>query len=116
MRVPSKAVTTFFLIEWSKIALTGAVDDVMARAERTQMTQDRIIDELSKIALAPVSGEVTQRDRLRALHLLGQHHGLFVTRSNVNLSGQLDVGSMTDEEIRARLLELAREEAAKQSA
>ena len=80
-----------------------------ARAERALVTQERVLEELSKIALAPSRSELTNRDRLRALHLLGQHYGLFTQRIDVSASGHLDVGSMTDGQIRARLREIAKE-------
>ena len=58
---------------------------------------------------------VTMSARLKASELLAKSQGDFLERLEHRHSGTLDVGSMTDEEIRARLLELAREEAAKES-
>lgn len=87
-----------------------------ARSERLEMTQDRVLHELAKIALTRATNELTFRDRLRALQLLGQHLGLFSDRLDLNVSGRLDTGSMTEGQIKARLREIAKDVAAQERA
>lgn len=54
-----------------------------ARAKRTEITQDTVIQELAAVAGAEVKG-IRAADKLKALELLGKHLGMFVERYEVN--------------------------------
>lgn len=46
------------------------------RSERTNISADTVLEELKKIALSE-NVEITARDKMKALELLGKHLGLF---------------------------------------
>ncbi len=52
-----------------------------ARAVRTQITADRTVHEIAKVAYVDVADPTVKTgDKVAALRLLGQHQGLFVER------------------------------------
>lgn len=76
-----------------------------AAAKRNNITADRVIRELSSVALAEghiryekgVKLEVKASDKTRALELLGRHFGIF----NDKMTHSFDFSSLTDEQLQA---------------
>ena len=54
------------------------------RAERTEITQDRVLKELAGIGFAPITkGKIKAADKTKALELLGRHLGMFTDKLQV---------------------------------
>lgn len=53
-----------------------------ARQDRTEITQDMVLQEIAAIAFETVSEAVSVKDKLRALELLGKHLGMFERRKD----------------------------------
>lgn len=79
------------------------------RAKRTGITQDRVVEELGKVAFAEAAdgsdSELKYSNKLRALELLGKHLGLFDSKGDMNLRvsvvRSLDLSKLTDAELEA---------------
>lgn len=74
-----------------KTSVRQAVQDAMHERElRTQVTQDKVVQELSAIAFRDASDgsdtELRYCNKLRALELLGKHLGMFTDRVEANVS------------------------------
>jgi len=86
-------------------------DALKARRQRTEVTQDRVLEELAVLAFAPITDERLAQlkisDQLTALDKLAKHLGMFTER--VHHSGQVatNVREMSDEELRERVSHLA---------
>ena len=52
------------------------------RQQRTNISQDRVLDDLAAVAFETDREIVSVRERLRALELLGKHLGLFDSRKD----------------------------------
>ena len=64
-----------------------------ARAERTQIKADQVIEQWAKIAFAPVPlTEISVSDQLRALEALARHLGMFTNKLEV--SGTLTLAQL----------------------
>lgn len=54
------------------------------RAERTEITQDRVLKELAGIGFAPITkGKIKAADKTKALELLGRHLGMFTDKLQI---------------------------------
>ena len=61
----------------TKVDIQRHITDLMKeRSDRTALTSDSVLQELSRIAMAQ-DVEITGKEKLRALELLGKHLGLF---------------------------------------
>ena len=78
-----------------------------ARRQRTEITQDRVLEELAVLAFAPITDERLAQlkisDQLTALDKLAKHLGMFTER--VHHSGEVttNVRTMSDEELVERI-------------
>ncbi len=86
-------------------------DALKARRQRTEVTQDRVLEELAVLAFAPITDERLAQlkisDQLTALDKLAKHLGMFTER--VHHTGEIAhaVRAMSDEELMERARELA---------
>lgn len=61
----------------TKVDIQRHITDLMKeRSDRTALTSDSVLQELSRIAMAQ-DVEITGKEKLKALELLGKHLGLF---------------------------------------
>ena len=58
------------------------------RQDRTEITQDMVLQEIAAIAFGTVSEAVSVKDKLRALELLGKHLGLFQPKDQLDREEQ----------------------------
>ena len=66
----------------TKVDIQRRIADLMKeRSDRTALTSDSVLQELSRIAMAE-NVEITGKEKLKALELLGKHLGLFSTGSD----------------------------------
>ena len=66
----------------TKVDIQRRITDLMKeRSDRTALTSDSVLQELSRIAMAE-DVEITGKEKLKALELLGKHLGLFSTGSD----------------------------------
>jgi phage terminase small subunit len=66
----------------TKVDIQRRIADLMKeRSDRTALTSDSVLQELSRIAMAE-DVEITGKEKLKALELLGKHLGLFSTGSD----------------------------------
>lgn len=66
----------------TKVDIQRRITDLMKeRSDRTALTSDSVLQELSHIAMAE-DVEITGKEKLKALELLGKHLGLFSTGSD----------------------------------
>ena len=63
-------------------------EKMQARSERTEVTVDAVVAELSKLGF----GEEMPRDKIRALELLGRHLGMFTDRLAIQQDGPVVIG------------------------
>ena len=63
--------------------LTYIQERQQARQDRTEITQDMVLQKIAAIAFETVSETVSVKDKLRALELLGKHLGMFEHRKEV---------------------------------
>lgn len=84
------------------------------RSQRTEITQDRVVDELGKVAFAEAAdytdAELKYSNKLKALELLGKHLGIFDGKSGqdngrennlleaIKGSGEVDVNDIPEAE------------------
>ena len=86
-------------------------DALKARRQRTEVTQDRVLEELAVLAFAPITDERLAQlkisDQLTALDKLAKHLGMFTER--VHHSGEIttNVRAMSDEELMERHVDFA---------
>ena len=84
---------------------------IEARSERTEVTQDRVLEELAVLAFAPITDERLAQlkisDKLIALDKLAKHLGMFTER--VQHSGGIanSIRDMSDAELLARAKQLS---------
>lgn len=76
-----------------KPCISEAILKAMAeRQKRTEITQDMVIDELGKIALADAAdyseSALRYSNKLKALELLGKHLGMFETRAGLHAKSE----------------------------
>ncbi len=68
------------------------------RSERTGITQDKVVEELGKVAFAEAhdytDADLKYRNKLKALELLGKHLGMFEKRDGYDVE---DVGEAREE-------------------
>jgi phage terminase small subunit len=70
-------------------------------AERTQITADRVLKELSKVGFAAVAEEdIRASDKVSALEKIGKHYGMFTERRADEHGGEPSEG-MTPERVAA---------------
>jgi len=94
----------------SKPDIEKAIADALeARRLRTEITQDRVLEELAAIAFAPLPEvrEVKMSDRLVALDKLAKHLGMFTERHHHTGEVTTSVRDLSDEELVARARQLA---------
>lgn len=54
------------------------------RAERTEITQDKVLKELAGIGFAPITkGKIRAADKTKVLELLGRHLGMFTDKLQI---------------------------------
>ena len=82
-----------------------------ARSERTEVTQDRVIEELALIAFAPGINERLKQlrlsDQLAALDKLAKHLGMFTEHHHYTGEVTTSVRDLSDEELINRATQLA---------
>ncbi len=94
----------------SKPDIEKAIADALeARRLRTEITQDRVLEELAAIAFAPLPEvrEVKMSDRLVALDKLARHLGMFTERHHHTGEVTSSVRDLSDEELIHRATQLA---------
>ena len=94
----------------SKPDIEKAIADALeARRLRTEITQDRVLEELAAIAFAPLPEvrEVKMSDRLVALDKLAKHLGMFTERHHHTGEVTTSVRDLSDEELINRATQLA---------
>ena len=68
------------------------------RSERTGITQDKVVEELGKVAFAEAhdytDADLKYGNKLKALELLGKHLGMFEKRDSYDVE---DVGEAREE-------------------
>lgn len=57
------------------------------RSERTEITADNVLKELEKVAFADV--EISGREKIKALELIGKHLGLFTDQNKLQEETEL---------------------------
>ncbi len=79
-----------------------------ARAERTEVTQDRVLEELALIGFAEMPDEPVLKwaDKLTALDKLAKHLGMFIERHQHNGQVAVTTPAMSDEELLERATNL----------
>ena len=60
-----------------------------SQSERTQITADTVLKELEKIALADT--EITGKEKIKALELLGKHLGMFSDKIETDIDTELNI-------------------------
>ena len=60
-----------------------------SQSERTQITADTVLKELKKIALADT--EITGKEKIKALELLGKHLGMFSDKIETDIDTELNI-------------------------
>ena len=85
-----------------------------ARAERTEVTQDRVLEELALIGFAEMPDEPALKwaDKLTALDKLAKHVGMFIERHQHRGEITTTAREMSDEELLERASQLANRVAA----
>jgi len=79
-----------------------------ARSERTEVTQDQVLKELTRIGFAALPEEVVRvADKLAALDKLAKHLGMFTERHHHTGEVTTSVRDLSDEELVARARQLA---------
>ena len=94
----------------SKPDIEKAIADALeARRLRTEITQDRVLEELAAIAFAPLPEvrEVKMSDRLVALDKLAKHLGMFTEHHHHTGEVTSSVRDLSDEDLVARARQLA---------
>lgn len=59
------------------------------QSERTQITADTVLKELEKIALTDT--EITGKEKIKALELLGKHLGMFSENKDIDIDTELNI-------------------------
>ncbi len=93
----------------SKPDIEKAIADALeARRLRTEITQDRVLEELAAIAFAPLPEvrEVKMSDRLVALDKLAKHLGMFTEHHHHTGEVTTSVRDLSDEDLVARARQL----------
>ena len=79
------------------------------RAERTEITQDRVLKELAGIGFAPITkGKIKAADKTKALELLGRHLGMFTDK--LRIEGDIKTINPYANLTEADLLKLAKDD------
>ena len=79
------------------------------RAERTEITQDRVLKELAGIGFAPITkGKIKAADKTKALELLGRHLGMFTDK--LQIEGDIKTINPYANLTEADLLKLAKDD------
>ena len=76
------------------------------QSKRTEITADRVLQEIATVAFAEIGSLETARDdgakhraKLKALEMLAKHLTLFTENINVNINPQKPLEEMTDDEL-----------------
>lgn len=69
----------------SKLDIQKKIQELQQeRAERTEITQDKVLKELAGIGFAPITkGKIRAADKTKALELLGRHLGMFTDKLQI---------------------------------
>lgn len=69
----------------SKLDIQKKIQELQQeRAERTEITQDKVLKELAGIGFAPITkGKIRAADKTKALELLGRHLGIFTDKLQI---------------------------------
>ena len=79
------------------------------RAERTEITQDKVLKELAGIGFAPITkGKIKAADKTKALELLGRHLGMFTDK--LQIEGDIKTINPYANLTEADLLKLAKDD------
>ncbi len=80
-------------------------DALKARRLRTEITQDRVLEELALVAFADIPEETVVKvgDKLTALDRLAKHLGMFAERHHHSGEVGTSVRDMSDEELHERV-------------
>ena len=92
-----------------KPEINKAVADALnARRLRTEVTQDRVLEELALVAFADMPDEMVVKvsDKLTALDKLAKHLGMFTERHHHSGGIDTSVRDLSDEELVARARQL----------
>ncbi len=73
------------------------------RQDRVEVTQDQVIQELSKMAFAKLYDPTEWGPKIRALELIGKHLGMFSERQDITLRVERPLKELTDEELDANV-------------
>lgn len=85
----------------AKSCILDAIADAKdARAKHTEITAERVLNELAKIAFAEC--DVRDADKLKALELTGRHLGMFTDKVKQEVSGP--DGGAIPAEVRLRIV------------
>ena len=95
-----------------KPEIEAAINEALkARRQRTEVTQDRVLEELAVLAFAPITDERLAQlrisDQLTALDKLAKHLGMFT--KHIHHSGEITtpVREMSDDELLERASQFA---------
>ena len=69
----------------SKLDIQKKIQELrQERAERTEITQDKVLKELAGIGFVPITkGKIRAADKTKALELLGRHLGMFTDKLQI---------------------------------
>lgn len=94
----------------SKLDIQRKIQELQQeRAERTEITQDRVLKELAGIGFAPITkGKIKAADKTKALELLGRHLGMFTDK--LQIEGDIKMINPYANLTEADLLKLAKDD------
>lgn len=94
----------------SKLDIQRKIQELQQeRAERTEITQDRVLKELAGIGFAPITkGKIRAADKTKALELLGRHLGMFTDK--LQIEGDIKTINPYANLTEADLLKLAKDD------
>lgn len=94
----------------SKLDIQRKIQELQQeRAERTEITQDRVLKELAGIGFAPITkGKIKAADKTKALELLGRHLGMFTDK--LQIEGDIKTINPYANLTEADLLKLAKDD------
>lgn len=94
----------------SKLDIQKKIQELQQeRAERTEITQDKVLKELAGIGFAPITkGKIRAADKTKALELLGRHLGIFTDK--LQIEGDIKTINPYANLTEADLLKLAKDD------
>lgn len=94
----------------SKLDIQKKIQELQQeRAERTEITQDKVLKELAGIGFAPITkGKIRAADKTKALELLGRHLGMFTDK--LQIEGDIKTINPYANLTEADLLKLAKDD------